>query len=170
MEKKNLIITFLVSLSLILGFVLWQGKGKEEENKAGSQMTDLSEFKIKAGLENWGDIPINGGIVEKNFEFVNKTGKSLNLKRIATSCMCTTASVYVGEKTTKYFGMEMHTDKNPPVDLKIENEKTGKVSVKFDPAAHGPQGTGPFERIIYLYFSDPKGTKEIVFKGVVTPN
>ena len=42
-----------------------------------------------------------------------------------------------------------------------------KVAVNFDPAAHGPQGTGPFDRVVILTFSDPAGVKELTFNGTV---
>ena len=81
--------------------------------------------------------------------------------------MCTTASVQIGGKETKFFGMEGHGDANPPVNIEVGSGEEGKVMVKFDPAAHGPQGTGPFNRVVYLTFSDPAGMKELTFSGTV---
>lgn len=81
--------------------------------------------------------------------------------------MCTTASVQIGEQETKFFGMEGHGDANPPVNIEVGSGEEGKVIVKFDPAAHGPQGAGPFNRVVYLNFSDPAGIKELTFSGTV---
>src|SRR3972149_6018400 len=75
------------------------------------------------------------------------TDKTIRLKKIATSCMCTTASFDMDGKTTKFFGMEGHGDANPPVNIEIGAGQEGKAIVKFDPAAHGPQGVGPFDRV-----------------------
>ena len=61
--------------------------------------------------------------------------------------------------------MEMGGDKNPLISLKIKNGETAKVTVRFDPAAHGPQGVGPFDRMVWLYFDG--GVKELTFSGVV---
>lgn len=82
--------------------------------------------------------------------------------------MCTTAAFNINGNETKFFGMEGMGDANPPVNIEIPSGNEGKVVVKFDPAAHGPQGTGPFERVVWLTFSDPGGIKELTFNGTVT--
>ncbi len=84
--------------------------------------------------------------------------------------MCTKASFEIGDKKTRFFGMEGHGDKNPPVNIEIPSGASGKVIVQFDPAAHGPQGVGPFERSVFLTFSDPAGIKELRFNGKVVAN
>ena len=61
--------------------------------------------------------------------------------------------------------MEGHGDANPAVNLELKAGETAKVVVNFDPAAHGPQGTGAFDRIVWLYFSE--GVKELKFNGEV---
>jgi hypothetical protein len=81
--------------------------------------------------------------------------------------MCTKASFEIGDRKTRFFGMEGHGDRNPPVNIDIPDGASGKVVVQFDPAAHGPQGIGPFERSVFLTFSDPAGIKELKFNGEV---
>lgn len=150
-----------------LGFLLTRNKTQSDEVQVN---TEIKGIEVSPASYDLGDVPINGGLVEKEYEIKNVTAKKIILKKIATSCMCTTASFRLGEKETKYFGMEMHTDKNPAVNVEIEAGQVGKVIARFDPAAHGPQGTGPFDRVIYLTFSDPGGIKELKFNGTVTSN
>lgn len=138
--------------------------------RTGSNSTPSAEvLGIEASPQSYdlGNVPINGGVVTKEFEVKNTTDKMLKLKKIATSCMCTTAMVEAGGKTTNFFSMEMAGDRNPPVNLELGRGETGKVVVKFDPAAHGPEGVGPFDRAIWLTFSDPAGIKELTFNGNV---
>lgn len=146
---------------LIIGFAFWQG-GKEEV-----VLGDISNVQVTPEFYKLGDIPINGGLVTKEYEIRNTTDSTMKLKKIATSCMCTQAKIKVGDKETRYYGMEHPTDKNPPVNLELAPNETAKVTVNFDPAAHGPQGTGPFDRTVMLTFSDPPGIKELKFNGTV---
>lgn len=103
----------------------------------------------------------------KTYEVKNVSGNTLKLKKIATSCMCTKAKIKIGDRETRFFGMEGHTDKNPSVNLEFPKDAVATVIVEFDPAAHGPRGVGPFERIVYLTFSDPAGVKELKLSGTV---
>ncbi len=161
-EAKILLAGGLLSLVVIVGVAF-------AVTKTGEQTPTNQALGIEASPQSYdlGSVPINGGIVAKEFEIKNTTDKTLKLKKIATSCMCTTASVEVGSKTTNFFGMEMAGDRNPPVNLELGSGAAGKVIVKFDPAAHGPEGVGPFDRVIWLTFSDPAGIKELTFNGNV---
>ena len=167
-DIKILIATLNFSVILIVGFAAFFG-GKEDEEVlvAGAQIEGV---EANPGVYDLGDVPINGGLVTKEYQIKNTIGNTLKLKKIATSCMCTKASFQVEETKTKFFGMEGHGDKNPPVNIEIPAGQVGKVVVQFDPAAHGPQGVGPFDRSIFLTFSDPAGIKELKFNGTVVAN
>lgn len=162
-DTKFIIGAFVFTIVLILGlaFVI-SSKGSKE--KVLSEAT-VQGIEVSANDYNLGDVPIKGGIVTKEYEVKNTSGKDIELLKIVTSCMCTTASVKIGESKTRFFGMEMAGDKNPFVNLKIKNGEMAKVTVEFDPAAHGPEGIGAFDRIVWLYFDG--GMKELTFKGVV---
>lgn len=146
---------------LIVGLAFLLG-GKEE-----AVLGDISSVQIIPGFYELGNVSINGGVVTKEYEVKNTTENTMKLKKIATSCMCTEAKIKVGDKETRWFGMEHPTDKNPPVNIEIAPNEIAKVTVNFDPAAHGPQGVGPFDRIVMLTFSDPSGVKELKFNGTV---
>lgn len=149
---------------LVVGFAFWQGEKHED------QATTLGEvLGVQINPENYdlGEVSINGGIVTKEYEIINTTDRTIKLKKLVTSCMCTQAKASIGDQETKFFGMEHPGDRNPPINLEIPPGETAKVTVDFDPAAHGPQGVGPFDRIVQLTFSDPAGIKELTFNGVV---
>lgn len=162
-DTKFLVGAFLVSILVIVGvaFLLSNKSTTEAEIPTG----DVSGLSASPESYELGDVAINGGIVSKDYEVKNTTSATLSLKKIATSCMCTTAKLKVGDKETRLFGMEMAGDKNPPLDLAIPAGETAKVTVEFDPAAHGPEGVGPFDRIVWLYFA--QGVKELKFNGTV---
>jgi hypothetical protein len=162
-DFKILIGALVFTFLLIVGLAAIFGN-KEETIVEGVQVEGLAADPDYYDLSK---VPINGGIVTKEYEIENTTGKSITLKKIATSCMCTQAKVSVNGKETRFFGMEHPMDKNPPVNMELGVGKTAKVVVNFDPAAHGPEGVGPFERSVWLTFSDPAGVKELKFSGVV---
>lgn len=160
---KFLIIGTVITLILILA-------GAFLISNISSEATVTQKIEgLEANPESYdlGNVQINDGLVTKEYEVKNTTDKTLKLKKIATSCMCTQAKVKIGDNETKEFGMEGHGDKNPPVNLELPSGITAKVTAIFDPAAHGPQGVGPVDRSVYLTFSDPVGVKELKFNGVV---
>lgn len=162
-DTKFLIGAFVFTILLIGSLaVLISIKDKKS---AEIPTTPVSGIEVTPDNYNLGDVPIKGGIVTREYEIKNTSGRDMELKKIVTSCMCTTASVKVGDKETNFFGMEMSGDGNPLVKVKVKNGDTAKVTVRFDPAAHGPEGVGAFDRIVSLYFDS--GIKELTFKGVV---
>lgn len=168
MKDSKVLIGIVIATILLIGggVVLLGGK-----STSSTQVTsEILGIEASPAFYNLGDVSINGGIVTKEYSIKNTTNTPIKLKKIATSCMCTTASVQVRGEKTKFFGMEGHGDANPPVNIEIGAGEEGNVVVKFDPAAHGPQGTGPFDRIVWLTFSDPAGIKELKFSGTVVAN
>jgi len=161
---------------LIIGLAVWQG-GKEEV--ASSSTQPLGQVAgVQANPEDYdlGNVPINGGLVTKEYELINDTDTNMKLGKLVTSCMCTQAKVIVGDKQSlnsgdykesRFFGMEHPGDRNPSLNYEINPGETVKVVVNFDPAAHGPQGTGPFDRVVELTFNEPSGVKKLTFSGTV---
>jgi hypothetical protein len=162
-ESKFIVGIALVTLGIVVGLAFFiSTKGAKERELITSEVPGVEAVPTHYEL---GDVPINGGVVTKEYELKNTSGKDLELIKIVTSCMCTSANVKVGDIETRFYAMEMGGDKNPLISTKIGRDETAKVTVRFDPAAHGPKGAGPFDRIVWLYFSD--GMKELTFKGVV---
>lgn len=163
-DIKFLIGAFLITVLIIAGAaVIFSRASTKTSDIPTSEVLGLS---VSPEGYDMGEVAIDGGIVARQYEIENTTDKPLSLIKLATSCMCTRARIKVGEKETSFFGMEMPGDNNPPLKLKIAPGQKASVEVNFDPAAHGPQGVGPFDRIVWLYFSE--GVKELKFNGVVT--
>lgn len=152
-----LVFTFL----LIIGFSFFMSREAEV-------LTEVKGVEVNPTSYELGNVPISGGIITKEFVVKNNTDETLTLKKIATSCMCTEAKITFSEGETDFWGMEHATDKNPPVNINFESGEEIKVLVNFDPNAHGPEGIGPFEREVWLTFSDPAGVKSLRFSGRVT--
>ncbi|OGM11141.1 hypothetical protein A2Z22_00990, partial [Candidatus Woesebacteria bacterium RBG_16_34_12] len=153
---------------LIIGFAVWQG-GKESPTKevAATASADIKDLEVNPASYDVGTIKMKDGNVVKTYEVKNTSTESMKLQRIATSCMCTKTKIKIGDKETREFGMEGMGDKNPPINLELSSGQTATVTAIFDPAAHGPKGVGSFDRTVFLYFSNPTGTKELKFNGTV---
>lgn len=161
---KMILIALGVTVLLIVGIAFFL------EGKSGDEDANYAEvLGVQVNPENYelGDVPIDGGLVSKEYQVENTSDGTIKLKKIVTSCMCTEAKASIGDKETRYFGMEHPGDRNPSVNLEVPAGETMKIAVNFDPAAHGPQGTGPFDRVVTLTFSDPAGVKELTFNGTV---
>lgn len=167
-DTKILVGVLVFSLLLIIGFAVWQG-GKETPTKevAATTSVGISDLEISPSSYDVGTIKMNDGNVVKIYEVKNTSTESMKLQRIATSCMCTKTKIRIGDKETREFGMEGMGDKNPPINFELPPGQTATVTAIFDPAAHGPKGVGPFDRTVFLYFSNPTGTKELKFNGTV---
>ena len=167
-DSKTLIIIISVTVVIVVGMAfLFSGSSNGADDSIEEPTVEAVGIELNPEYFGLGEVDINGGVVKREYEVKNVTDGTIKLKKLATSCMCTQAKVIVGDKETKFFGMEGHGDKNPPVNMEIAAGETAKVYVEFDPAAHGPQGVGPFDRIIWLTFSDPAGIKELKFDGTV---
>jgi len=167
-DTKILFGVLVFSFLLIVGFAVWQG-GKESPAKEVGAIAsvDIKDLEVSPASYDVGMIKMKDGNVVKTYEVKNTSTESMKLQRIATSCMCTKTKVKMGDKETREFGMEGMGDKNPPINLELPSGRTATVTAIFDPAAHGPKGVGPFDRTVFLYFSNPTGTKELKFNGTV---
>lgn len=167
-DIKILIGVLVFSFLLIVGFAVWQG-GKEPSTKvAGATASaNIKDLEVSPASYDVGTIKMKDGNVVKTYEVKNISSESMKLQRIATSCMCTKTKIKIGDRETREFGMEGMGDKNPPINLELPSGQTATVTAIFDPAAHGPKGVGPFDRTVFLYFSNPSGTKELKFNGTV---
>jgi hypothetical protein len=166
MAKDSKILLGILGVTLIVVVVLAVIVGGKVKDVDSIPNTEVLGLAATPEFYDLGNVKLRGGIVTKEYEIKNETGKNIRLRKIATSCMCTTAKVSVGDKETRFFGMEMDRS-NAPVNLEIRSGEVAKVTINFDPAAHGPEGVGPFDRSVWLSFSDPGGIKELKFSGTV---
>ncbi len=99
------------------------------------------------------------GLVKHTYEIKNIGQDDLKIKRIWTSCMCTTARLRVRDKLSPEFGMH---DTSLLWSQKIAVGETGYLEVVFDPAFHGASGTGLITRAVHVSTNDPNN-KNIEF-------
>lgn len=170
MNKKTLIIGSLLVFA-IAGLMLWgrvNAARYDVKNHVGAMTTAApSLLTSQEKLFDFGTISMKNGTVGHEFVVTNGTGAPIQVSKVFTSCMCTTAYLETvgGEKGP--FGME-GMGYVPPADDTIAPGEARTVRIVFDPNAHGPAGVGEIDRFIYL--QDAKGgTLALEIKAIVTP-
>lgn len=129
-------------------------------------LTGTPRIEVNPKEIDAGNVPINGGLVKKDFEIKNTGSGDLKIDDIWTSCHCTRAVLKVAGKESPEFGM----DHAGFWSQTLASGETAQLEVIFDPAFHGPQGVGPAVREIYLSTNDPQNKKAAVtLTANVTP-
>lgn len=153
-NKKFLIpILFIASVVVVtgVGVYLVSDKSGNDNIGEGSPKIEIIPFEFDAG-----DISMSAGLYTKDFKIKNTGVGDLKIDSVWTSCHCTTAVLKIGNKTSPMFGMSNNasfwSQKISPGEIAI-------LSVIFDPAFHGPQGTGEVIRVVYLSTNDPQNKK-----------
>ena len=154
-------MTVLVLVAGVVAALKWPANKATvlSSSSGGSGRLELAEK-----THDWGEIPINGGKVEKVFGLTNAGEGELELANLATSCMCTTVVVKTRAGESPAFGMhEQSTWK-----ARLEAGETAEMRVVFDPAYHGPSGKGAVTRVVKFETSDPGNRQvELWLKGKV---
>lgn len=149
--KVKKIAVLLVGILIIGGIALALINSLSGSNQEGNQGTP--KIEINPQEHDAGTVSMAEGLVKHTYEIKNTGDGDLKIDDILTSCMCTTAILKVGNKESPKFGMH----NNPTFwSQKIVPGETGQLEVTFDPAFHGPQGTGQIVRAVYLETNDPQ--------------
>ncbi len=168
MKTKN-IITSITIIAVILGVAIWIGKPATGPN----QEANISSLGVKGALSSdelsydFGTISMAAGKVSYSFRIKNSGAESITISQIYTSCMCTSATLILGEKRTGPFGMPGHGFL-PKINKVIGPGGEAALEVVFDPEAHGPAGVGPIDRVVYLE-NNSGATLELGIKANVKP-
>lgn len=125
----------LFSIIFILGLIAVIFYGYQNATPPAGNNQDAPKIEIFPALYDFGEIEF-GKIVNYIFKIKNSGNEILEIKRVATSCGCTTAK---------------------PSKTKINPGEEAELLVVYDTAAmgDGPHGTGSQERIIYIKSNDP---------------
>ena len=166
--KKIVWPAVLIGVFLIILFILAKPAEKGAA-PAGSNALTASLINLTAPEKSFdfGSISMAAGKVSHSFKIKNSGAEPINISKIYTSCMCTTASLMTVEGQTPFFGMPGHGFA-PKINRLIKAGEEAIIEVIFDPAAHGPAGVGPISRAVYLE-SGEETPFEIGFSAVVIP-
>lgn len=163
--KANLII-FGVALFLI-GIVVVLVLSSSNSSNANNIQSKASVLVASETDWDFGRISMAKGIVQKIYVVKNDTTEPIIVNKVYTSCMCTRATLVVGERRAGPFGMPGHAS-IPTINEAIQPGEEASVEVVFDPAAHGPAGVGSIARTVYVE-SEDGGKLSLNFKAEVTP-
>lgn len=115
----------------------------------------------------FGSISMAGGKVTHRFWIRNTGTEPVVLRKMYTSCMCTTAALVKGGRKFAPVGMPGH-GLIASLDETMAPNEDAIVEVVFDPAAHGPAGIGPTDRVVTIENSAGQPL-ELAFTANVTP-
>ncbi len=116
---------------------------------------------------SFGPISMARGKVTHRYPITNAGTEPVIIRKLYTSCMCTTVALVKNGKTGEAFGMPGHTP-IPTINVPINPGEEALVEVVFDPAAHGPAGVGPIERVVTLE-NNAGQPLELEFAALVSP-
>ncbi len=151
---KSIIIVAVITVLFIGALTLFFLNTTPAEDKN----TNLSnqgapKVAIEKKFHDAGQVSMADGNVVKTFEIKNTGQGDLKISKMQTSCMCTSAVLIVGDKKSPKFGMHKNSafwsETIPP-------GQSGFLEMTFDPAFHGPEGTGSVMRAVYFSTNDPK--------------
>lgn len=157
---------------LILVTGLWWASPKsqrqfDQNSPAVKSESTAAALNAEEAFFDFGTVSMKSGTVTHAFRVANDQPQPVTVAKIYTSCMCTTASLVVNGERVGPYGMPGHGP-IPRINKTIAPGESAQVEVMFDPAAHGPSGVGPIERLVYL--EQPDGNKlSLQIKAMVTP-
>lgn len=166
--NKKIAIGFSVGILAILALVAISYPNSQDQKKS-DKLAELSSIVNLTAPEtnyDFGAISMAAGKVTHDFEIENTSSSTIPLESLYTSCMCTSAYFVSVSDRVGPFGMPGHGFV-PKLGQELKPGEKAKIEVVFDPAAHGPAGIGPVDRVVFLGSND--GGKQFGIKAVVTP-
>ena len=115
----------------------------------GTAIRASGALKARESAFDFGPISMAAGNVSHRYWFRNESAAPVLIRRIHTSCMCTTATLAKGARIVGRYGMPGHGSL-PDVNESLAPGEAAYVDVVFDPAAHGPAGLGRTERVVTI--------------------
>lgn len=116
---------------------------------------------------DFGNISMAAGKVSHRFRIRNTGDSAITINKIYTSCMCTAATLITPTGRKGPFGMPGHGF-IPAIFETIPPSGGAQVEVVFDPAAHGPAGIGPTDRVVTIRTNESQPL-ELRFNAMVKP-
>ena len=151
MKKTTNLKWFIVGSFLALGLIgviyasiYYNNPNNSKPNKASVTSKILVEEKDY----DFGSIAIKGGDVSHSYKLLNEGTEPIVIKKVYTSCMCTTANVISKSGKAGPYGMQGHSGLSRQ-KVEIAPGEEFEVEAVFDPSAHGLSGIGYNQRSIY---------------------
>ncbi len=170
-EYGPALATFAVVLLALAGLIVAARPGTApapaSRSAPAAEARSQGTLSAREARHDFGAISMAAGKVTHRFEIRNTGVEPVLIRKMYTSCMCTTASLIRGGRKTAPSGMPGHgliATLNESLDM---NERA-LVEVVFDPAAHGPSGVGPTERIVTIQ-NNAGGPLELMITALVKP-
>jgi hypothetical protein len=165
-HMKKTIIGIGITLFVILVLVL-VAQPSEQADSIASQAPNPGSLTAEETSFDFGTISMANGKVSHIFNLENIGIEPVTIKKMYTSCMCTTASLNLRNESFGPYGMAGHGF-IPPINKSISPGEEGRVEVVFDPAAHGPAGIGKIQRVVTIE-NNSGSPLELNFTAMVTP-
>ena len=167
-EKIKNLLPWGIGLTFLAGLIIFFILGKSN----GQPDRAIYSASVLSAVENTFDfnaISMKNGKVSHRFELKNDGEEPVFIEKAYTSCMCTTASIIdVFGKNQGTFGMLGHGSPSK-ADVEVRPGDLIFIEVVFDPAAHGPSGTGKVKRLVYLETNPKTNPKiQLAFNAEVT--
>jgi len=124
-------------------------------------------LSAKESSYDFGTVSMAAGKVTHRYWIRNTGDSPITIRRLYTSCMCTTAALVKSNRKYDPYGMPGHGFM-PTINAPMAPNEAAMVEVVFDPAAHGPAGIGRIDRFVTLQ-TDREPPLELAFTAHVTP-
>jgi len=167
-QKLNLIL-IIGSIAILAGIVVLAGAFSGNSQNSSSIYSN-GVLTAENNDYDFGTISMANGNVSYKFKLKNEGNEKIIIKKVYTSCMCTTAAI-LDESGKKLgdFGMPGHGGSSSAANIEVKNNESIVVEAVFDPTAHGPAGTGLAQRSVYIETNSQKSPKvELNFTATVT--
>lgn len=160
--------TIIIGIGLVLGLaglMMWGRNSQTAEVSQGSGA--ISSLSASEKLYDFGTISMKDRLVNHVFRVTNSSDEDVYVKKVSTSCMCTSAYIEGANGKKGPFSME-GMGYLPLANETIKAGESLDIKVVYDPNAHGPAGVGAINRFVYLTDASG-GTFQLEIKAVVTP-
>ena len=167
-QKLNLML-IIGSIAILAGIVVLAGAFSGNSQNSSSIYSN-GVLTAENNDYDFGTISMANGNVSYKFKLKNEGNEKIIIKKVYTSCMCTTAAI-LDESGKKLgdFGMPGHGGSSSAANIEVKNNESIVVEAVFDPTAHGPAGTGLAQRSVYIETNSQKSPKvELNFTATVT--
>lgn len=165
--NKKLLLGGAAILVVLAAVIVAARPGPAQKAPARVEAPASRTLVAKHASFDFGSLSMASGKVAHRYWIRNTGVEPIVLRRMYTSCMCTTAALVKGGRKFNSYGMPGHGFM-PDLNEAVAPNEEAMVEAVFDPAAHGPAGVGRIERYVIIQ-TDREKPLELAFVANVTP-